>query len=163
MPLPIAHGLVGASLVALIHPNADLKNWKPLILGFILANCPDLDFGFSFLFGWHGFHRGISHSIFLAFLVGSAIFILLRRENWQIPLAYFLAFLSHTILDFLAAKSGGVGLLLPFDDNVYRLGLISFSELSRGFLIRDILYLSLIEILIFVPIFFLLLFVVRRI
>lgn len=162
MPLPIAHGLVGASIVALVHPNANLKNWKPLLLGFILANCPDLDFGFSFLFGWRGFHRGFTHSLLVAFLVAVLIFILLRNRNWQIPLAYSAAFLSHTILDYLSAKSGAVRLFIPFDNSPHGLGLISFSELSRGFVITDMLYFSLIETLIFAPLFLLAVFIIRK-
>lgn len=163
MPLPIAHGLLGASIVALIHPNADLKNWKPLLAGFILGNCPDLDFGFLFLLGWRGFHRGFTHSLLFAFLVAGVIFILLRHRNWKIPLAYSAAFLSHTILDYLTSTSGGVRLFLPFDYSQYRLGLISFSELSRGLVIREMLYFSLIEALVFVPLFLSAIFIKRKI
>lgn len=154
MPLPIAHGLIGASLVALIHPKADIKNSKPLLWGFLLANSPDLDFAFAFLFGWKDFHRGISHSLFFALLIGALIFVFLRRENWRIPLAYALAFLSHTLLDFVAANSGAVRLLTPFGSGRYALGWFGFSELTRGFLISDILRFSIIEALIFVPLFF---------
>jgi membrane-bound metal-dependent hydrolase YbcI (DUF457 family) len=153
MPLPIAHGLVGASVISLFHPNAGLKKWQPLLFGFILANIPDLDFVFTFLFGWQGFHRGFTHSFTFAAIIAVAFFALLHKRNWQIPLTYSLAFLAHTILDFISAKSGGVRLLIPFDYNAYRLGLISFSELTRGFLISDMLYFSLIETLIFVPLF----------
>ena len=163
MPLPIAHGLVGASIVSLVHPNANLKNWKPLLLGFILANCPDLDFGFSFLFGWRGFHRGFTHSLLFAFIVAVVIFILLRHRTWQIPLAYSAAFLSHTILDYLSAKSGAVRLLTPFDNRPLALGLISFSELSRGFVVTDMLYFSLIETLVFAPLLLLAIFITRKI
>ncbi len=92
MPLPIAHGLVGASLVTLIHPNADLRNWKPLLIGFFLANSPDLDFAGSLLLGWHDFHRGFTHSLLFAALVSGLIFILLRQKNLLIPLAYSAAF-----------------------------------------------------------------------
>jgi len=154
MPLPIAHGLVGASLVALIHPSAKITNWKPLLWGFLLANSPDLDFAFAFLFGWKNFHRGISHSLVFALLVGALIFIFLRRKNWRIPLAYALAFLSHTLLDFVAASEGAVRLLTPFDNGKYALGWFGFSELSRGLIISDILRFSIIEALIFVPVFF---------
>ena len=157
MPLPIAHGLVGASLVALIHPTAEIKNWKPLLWGFLLANSPDLDFAFSFLFGWENFHRGISHSLFFAFLVSALIFVFLRRENRRIPLAYSLAFLSHTLLDFVASSTGAVRLLLPFDDGRYALGWFGFSELTRGLIISDMLRFTIIEVLIFVPVFFIVL------
>ena len=154
MPLPIAHGLVGASLIALIHPSANIKNWKPLLWGFLLANSPDLDFAFAFLFGWKDFHRGISHSLVFALFVGALIFVFLRGENWRIPLAYWLAFLSHTLLDFAASREGAVRLLTPFDNGKYALGWFGFSELSRGLIISDILRFSIIEALIFVPVFF---------
>jgi len=157
MPLPIAHGLVGASLVALTHPSAKIKNWKPLLWGFLLANSPDLDFAFTFLFGWKNFHRGISHSLFFALLVGALIFVFGRRENWRASLAYALAFLSHTLLDFVAAGSGAVRLLTPFDDGKYGLGWFGFSELTRGLLISDMLRFSMIEALILVPVFFIVL------
>lgn len=153
MPLPIAHGLVGASIVALVHPNANLKNWKPLLIAFILANCADLDFGFSIMFGWQGFHRGLTHSFLFAFIVACVIFIFLRRLNWKIPLAYSVAFLSHTILDYLSSKRGGVRLLTPFDNTSYGFGQISFSELSRGIILQDIIYFSIIEMAVFTPIF----------
>lgn len=161
MPLPIAHGLIGASLVRLIHPNADLKNWKPLLLGFILANSPDLDFGFSLLFGRRDFHRGLTHSLMFGFLVAAVIFILFRKQKWRVPLAYSAAFFSHTILDYLCGETGGVRLFIPFENSAYRLGLVSFSELSRGFLVTDMLYFSLIELTIFVPLFLLTNFISR--
>jgi membrane-bound metal-dependent hydrolase YbcI (DUF457 family) len=157
MPLPIAHGLVGASLVALLHPSADLKNWKLTLWGFLLANSPDLDFAFALLFGWKNFHRGISHSLFFAFFIGVLIFVFLRRQNWRIPLTYALAFLSHTLLDFVAASDGAVRLLTPLDDGKYALGWFGFSELTRGLIISDMLRFSIIEALIFVPVFFIVL------
>lgn len=162
MPLPIAHGLVGASIVSLVHPNSGLKKWQPLLFGFALANFPDLDFVFTFLFGWHGFHRGFTHSFVFAVLIAAVFFALLHKRNWQIPLAYSAALLSHTILDFLSAKSGGVRILIPFDYNSYKLGWISFSELTRGFLISDMLYFSLIETLIFVPLFVFAVFITKK-
>ena len=162
MPLPIAHGLLGAVIARIIHPNADSRNPKPLIFGFVLANCPDLDFGFSFLFGWHDFHRGLTHSLMFAILITAVIFIWRRKGNWQISLAYSAAFLSHTILDYLCAKFGGVRLFIPFSNDAYGLGIIGFSELTNGFNAVDIIFFSLIETLIFVPFFLLIIFFIRR-
>lgn len=162
MPLPIAHGLFGASLVTLIHPKANLKNWKPLLIGFFLANSPDLDFAGSLFFGRHDFHRGFTHSLFFTALVSGLIFILLRKNNLLIPLAYSAAFFSHTILDYITAKSGGVRLFSPFDYTAYKPGLISFSELTRGIIFSDIIYFSLIEILVFVPLFLAAIFIVKK-
>jgi membrane-bound metal-dependent hydrolase YbcI (DUF457 family) len=157
MPLPIAHGMVGASLVALIHPSAGIKNWKPMFWGFLLANSPDLDFAFAFLFGWKNFHRGISHSLVFALAVAALIFVFLRRKHWRIPFSCALAFLSHTLLDFISASDGAVRLLTPFDNDKYALGWFGFSELTRGLIISDMLRFSVIEALIFVPVFFIML------
>lgn len=162
MPLPIAHGLVGASLVRLIHPSADFKNWKPLMIGFVLANSPDLDFFGSYLFGWQNFHRGVSHSLFFACLVSTVFFLLFRNQDWRVPTAFSAAFLSHTILDFVFAESGAVRLFIPFDYNAYKLGLISFSEIRRGFNLEDLLKFSIIEILVFAPLFLLINFIKSR-
>jgi membrane-bound metal-dependent hydrolase YbcI (DUF457 family) len=162
MPLPIAHGLIGASIVGLIHPKAGLKNWLPLAVGFVLGNAPDFDFAFEWFLGWRGFHRGFFHSLFFAFLVAGMIFFLLRRQHWRIPLAYSLAFLSHTILDYSCSSRGAVRILIPFDNEVYGLGLISFSELKRGLIWSDMLHFTQIEIIIFVPLFALLLFIKHK-
>jgi inner membrane protein len=162
MPLPIAHGLVGASIVALVHSRADSRNWKPLLLGFVLANSPDFDFAFSFFLGAHDFHRGFTHSLLFALIVASIIFTILKRNNRQNALAYSIAFLSHTILDYVCAKDGGVRLLMPFDYTAYKLGQISFSELSRGFVLQEMLYFSLLEILVFVPLFCAAIFLSRK-
>lgn len=162
MPLPIAHGLVGAALVRLIYPKADFENWKPIVIGFVLANCPDLDFIGSFLFGLKGFHRGFSHSLFFACIVSAILFLSLKNQNWRAPCAFSAAFLSHTLLDFLFAESGGVRLLIPFDYNAYKLGAISFSELSGGFNAKDIVTFSIIETLIFAPVFLTTHFLVKR-
>lgn len=162
MPLPIAHGLIGASLVGLIHPKADFKNWRPILIAFVLANSPDLDFFGSFFFGLKDFHRGITHSIFFALVISAFLFLLMRNQNRRVPLAYSTAFLSHTILDFLFAESGAVRLFIPFDYNAYRFGLISFSKLQNGFNKSDLIKFSIIETLVFTPIFLLITFYKSR-
>lgn len=160
MPLPIAHGLLGASIVALVHPKQEFKNWKLLLSGFALAILPDFDFAFVFLLGWQDFHRGITHSLFFALAVGAVIFALLKNQNRRVPLAYSMAFLSHTLLDYATSRqSDGVRLLAPLDDGFYKLGLIGFSELTRGLVISDMLRFMAIEALVFAPFFLLVLFV----
>lgn len=159
MPLPIAHGIVGASIVALVHPKADFKNWKPLLYGFLLANAPDLDFAFVFLFGWTHFHRSLTHSLFFAALVGAAFFVALRRRNWRVPLAFSLAYLSHTILD-LTFTSAGVLLLAPFDNTVFSFKLIPFPQIA-GFAAARMLFVSLVETVVFVPVLLAILLVKR--
>jgi Predicted membrane-bound metal-dependent hydrolase (DUF457). len=160
MPLPIAHGLLGASIVALVKPRDENRNWKPFAWGFALANLPDFDFAFVFLFGWHGFHRGFMHSLFFAFLLGAVIFALLKNETRRLPLALSLALFSHTLLDFATScQSKGVRLFSPFDEDFYKLGWFGFSELTRGLVISDMLHFAAVEALVFVPFFLLVLFV----
>ena len=49
MPLPFAHGLVGAGIVAALHPEPARRRFAPLIVGALLANCADVDFALVFL------------------------------------------------------------------------------------------------------------------
>src|SRR5256885_2289028 len=113
MPLPLAHGLVGATIVAAVHPEG--RQWKPLLLGAAIAISPDLDFGLLWGFGLRGVHRTFTHSLFTALAVTAVIWLIAGRRRWRAALAYGLALASHGVLDFLAAKgASGVMLLWPF-------------------------------------------------
>lgn len=134
MPLPVAHGLVGASVVAAVHPTDNpRKSWKPLLIGALLAISPDFDFILTWGFGLEEVHRTFTHSIAFAALVGWGI-LQLKSVNMREAVAYGLAFLSHTLLDFSATQMGkGVALLWPITDQKYKLGILSFSEFRDGF------------------------------
>lgn len=161
MPLPLAHGLLGASVVAAVHPRA--CNWKPLLFGAILANCPDLDLLLVWGLDMRGLHRGFSHSPIFALLVTIVIWLIVGRKEWRTAMAYGLALLSHTVLDFAAAKAGGgVMLLWPFSTERFKFGVWGFAELSAGLPTAELVHWSSLESMIFLPVLLVILFIRGR-
>ncbi len=154
MPLPFAHGLLGASIVAAIHPKPFAKYYFPLLLGGFLANSADFDFALVFLFGSKELHRGFTHSIFIAILFCAICLIYFGWRKYRQALAYGLAFSSHFILDFLTTKIGG-GLELYFPFSSERLGLRMFgiSEVPSKLTILEIFQAIGLELLIFTSLF----------
>ena len=120
MPLPIAHGLFGASVIAWLHPqSAPNRKYRPLLIGALLANAADLDFLLVFVLQSEAWHRGFSHSIAFALLVYAVFAVALGKSRLQVAIAYGLAFASHGFLDFVTTKEGGgVELLWPFSGEV---------------------------------------------
>jgi membrane-bound metal-dependent hydrolase YbcI (DUF457 family) len=160
MPLPLAHGLVGATIVAAAHPEG--SRWKPLLTGAAIAIAPDLDF--ALIWGLHlrGVHRAFTHS--LAFALVAALLIT-AAVGWRrrAALAYGLALASHGLLDFAAAKNAsGVMLLWPFSTGRFKLGVFGFAEMSPGMPFAELVYWTAWEAAIFLPIFVVVLLLRRR-
>ncbi|MDT4954432.1 MAG: inner membrane protein [Acidobacteriota bacterium] len=155
MPLPIAHSLIGASVVTLCRPRSPLKDdWRLFLFGAFLAVIPDFDF--FLIWGLHlsrEWHRGVSHSIFFALMLTGATLLVAGLSRTGIVLACGAAFLSHGILDFLSTRQGmGVELLWPFSDDRLKLGVVGISEFSHGINLIELVKASLIELIIFAPI-----------
>lgn len=127
MASTFTHALVGYSLTRLCFKNT--VTTRLLLLGMFAANAPDLD-----VVGYHlGYddlhylgHRGISHSILVAVLVGpllSYIWYWKRAVSaifaWQAASLASAALLSHTLLDMLTDGNVGVAALAPFDTGRY--------------------------------------------
>lgn len=102
---------------------------KLILVGAICAAIPDLDaIGFYYGIPYDSFlgHRGITHSILfsllLAFLV---VFVFYKREKpfskkyTALVLYFFLATLSHPLLDMLTNGGLGVALFAPFTNERY--------------------------------------------
>jgi len=154
MPLPIAHALVGASLVAAIHtrPDPPLRYRVALIAGAILANAPDLDFFLVFTLHSRAWHRGFTHSLIFASFVCLLIILASRKRHMRDALAFGLAFASHGILDFLTTKAGGgVELFWPFSAERLMLGRMGLSEVPSRLPPLAILKWLVIEFVIFAP------------
>jgi len=157
--LPIAHGLVGASLVELLRPSSQPRSAKLLLLGALLAIAPDFDYALNWLrISWGGWHHGFTHSIPFALVVGLVLIVIFRDWSVRSYLAFTLAYMSHALLDFLFTESRGVALWWPFTNYRYKLRLPTLIEYawSRASLfdtVIDILKLCLTELLIFGPIF----------
>jgi membrane-bound metal-dependent hydrolase YbcI (DUF457 family) len=125
MPLPIAHALMGASVVAAFHPLGSFKQTgKFLLLGAALGALPDFDYALTLArVGGKGWHHQFAHSILFAFLVGLVAAAIINHFSPRTVTVFFLATLSHSVLDFLFTESRGVELFWPVSDKFFRLGL----------------------------------------
>lgn len=159
MPLPLAHALVGASAAAALYPASRSSQWKPLLVGAFLGITPDFDYALNVLrISGGGWHHGFTHSIAFACVLGLITVAILREWRLRSFVAFFGAAVSHTLLDYLITESYGVALWWPFTDHRYKLRLpnpidytwsnASFWEASWG-----VLRITLVELMIFAPIF----------
>lgn len=154
MPLPIAHACVGAGVVAAVRQRDESARdlLLPMLLGAVLANCPDLDFAVARVTHDHSWHRGPTHSLLFAAVAGLVILASMGASRLRQAVGYGLALMSHGLLDFATTKvGGGVELLWPFTDERFRLGIVGVSEIVNGFRLAEMLKDGLIEALIFVP------------
>ena len=152
MPLPFAHGLVGAGVVAALHPQPARRHFAPLVVGAFLANCADLDFALVALTHDRSYHRGFTHS--LAFSLALCVVSLagFGRARAREAFAYGLAYASHALLDYSTTKfGGGVQLLWPFSAERFGLGVVGLSELPSRLPPAAVLKYLLLELLIFAP------------
>lgn len=153
MPLPIAHGLFGASVIAWLHPqSAPNRKYRPLLIGALLANAADLDFLLVFVLQSKAWHRGFSHSIAFALLACAFFAVALGKSRFQVAIAYGLAFASHWFLDYLTTKEGGgVELLWPFSGERLRLGWWGLSEVPSKLTGVERLEALAVEFALFTP------------
>ena len=151
MPLPIAHGLFGASVVAAVLPApVSARYVKPMLFGAFLANTPDFDFALVFLLNSDKWHRGFTHSIMFALLIALMFIAYRGRRNFREALAYGLAFASHFVLDFVTTKEGGgLELFFPFSDGRFGLRWFGLSEMPSKVTVFEILQNLTIEFAIF--------------
>jgi membrane-bound metal-dependent hydrolase YbcI (DUF457 family) len=153
MPLPIAHSLLGASIVALIYPKTEKQIWLPLTTGAIWANAADFDFGLVFLLGSKDWHRSFTHSVLFAIVVSLLISLVYRFKRIKESSAFGLAFASHFLLDFVTTKIGdGVQLFWFFNPERFGLRWLGLSEYPSKMSAIDLLITIIVEILIFMPI-----------
>lgn len=153
MPLPVAHALVGASVVAATYTRPDSSRYPlALIVGALLANAPDLDFLLVFTFHSRIWHRGFTHSFVFACFVGLLLIFSLGLRRARDGAAYGLAFASHCLLDFLTTKEGGgVELLWPFSADRLALRWTGLSELPSRLPATSILKWLAVEFALFAP------------
>jgi inner membrane protein len=132
-----------------------------LLFGGILAICPDLDYViFEGALHLHGWHRGLTHSIGFALIVGVLASLAFSSQRIRSALILSLAIASHAFLDLL---TGGerVEILWPWSTRRYTLGNLQYYDLSViaaepfGRAVTDIVGLCLFEFLIFAPVLFL--------
>ena len=159
MPLPVAHGVLGATVVAALQPSHALnRHWKALLLGAFLAACPDFDYFLNLIPGLGGgWHHGFTHSLVFAFLLGFSTSLCLGELRFKEVMMYSLATVSHPLLDFFITESRGIELFWPFSNLRFKLRIpnpidYSWGSTSLWETLLDLLRISLIELMIFAPI-----------
>ena len=156
MPLPLSHGLLGAGVAAVVLPRELLSEprrlFAALVAGALAANAADLDFVLVFALRSRAWHRGFTHSLPFALVVGALLVLWLGRDRIREALAYGLAFASHALLDLLTTKQGGgVELLWPFTARRFGAGWWGLSELPSRLPPADILRALAFELALFAP------------
>ena len=150
--MPIAHGLLGGSIVAAVHPEPTRYYGAPILAGMILANLPDLDLITVLIIHSRGWHRTLTHSLVTAAVVLLIFSFAFGRAHLREAVAYGLAFASHGILDFATTTmGGGVALFSPFSWHRFRLDLFSLSENPAKYPPGVILKMIGWELLLFLP------------
>ncbi len=159
MPKLIAHALTGATIIVALNPKISVNNVFPIFIGVFLALSPDLDLLVEWLFGIPHFHRGLTHSFMFSLVVMFAISLLMNPLQERALVTYFLAYLSHPLLDLITSTTGGVKILYPFSNKFYHLGLTSIFELPTGTNLSQVFAWIKVELLVFLPIFLLIVFI----
>jgi inner membrane protein len=153
MPTPVAHSLVGASLVAAVLPRAGRRRfWVPLVVGALLANAADLDFFLVVIFRSRAWHRGFTHSLTFALIVFLCFLLALGRARAREVVAFGLAYASHVLLDFATTKAGGgLELFWPFSPDRFGLRWWGLSEIPSRLPPAEILKSLSLEFVLFAP------------
>jgi inner membrane protein len=128
VPSIFAHAIAGAALGTVFStPNASRRFW---IAGAVCAALPDIDalgrpFGNLAYESVFAGHRGLTHSLLFAAVVGGVVsWALFRGPSWdgvrgRMWAYLFLATASHGFLDALSTIGDGVAFFAPFSFTHY--------------------------------------------
>jgi membrane-bound metal-dependent hydrolase YbcI (DUF457 family) len=134
VPSPVGHALGGIACGWAAAPRA---GWRAAVVLAAVAVAPDLDL-------LAGDHRGISHSVGAAVIVGIVAATLwsafapaaLRRDTLRVALCATLAWASHVALDWLSNDTRapiGVMAFWPFTQEYYKAPFEVFPPISRRY------------------------------
>ena len=140
MPSLFSHAAVAIAIGSLAAPRPLLRPF--LVAGAVCAVMPDLDIVGPSGVGFLGGHRGFTHSLTFAGLVGlTSAYIVRKRPEWRGARLRLLLFIAaatatHGCLDSLTSVSQGAQLLSPFSLQQFRVPLLrrGVEELVRLFL-----------------------------
>ena len=121
MPLPLGHIAVGLAAHELSTTRSAFSRWKIFAAIVVLANLPDIDVIFGLLLQLNGsaFHRGPTHSLLFALVVGFLASKAAQSWNRLPRLGFwscFLLILSHVAADALLSTSA-VSFFWPLETN----------------------------------------------
>ena len=120
MPTIVSHAFFGVAVGSALLPERSRA--KFLILTALCTILPDFDvIGFVFRINYGSVlgHRGITHSILFAIVMGwmaAFCFRDLEISRWKLALYFALVTASHPILDMFTDGGLGVALLAPFSN-----------------------------------------------
>jgi inner membrane protein len=145
MPLPVAHSAAGLASYLFFRDEsvADIAPKKQLCLAMLavfVANLPDLDFLPGLIIDQPArFHHGPSHSLFVAVVAGTLVFVIAKPffqeiSRTRLLLLFLIASTSHALLDFLTADTSfpyGVPLFWPFSQTYQISAVPVFLDVTR--------------------------------
>ena len=120
MPLPIGHAAIGFATHSLIsNGKVKFNKWLMAVFIIILSNLPDIDVILGLILQGNGsaFHRGPTHSILFALIMGyvasksSKIWPYISTVRFK---TCFMLILSHVVADYFLTSSP-VSLFWPFE------------------------------------------------
>lgn len=119
MPTIFAHAALAGAMGTAVRPS-----WRVAALGVCCAMLPDADvlaFSLGIPYEHPLGHRGFTHSVLFAVLVGAVVFAVARnaRQRGALGLYAGAATLSHGVFDALTTGGEGVGFLIPFSPERY--------------------------------------------
>ena len=97
-------------------------NNKVLFLATALAFFPDADIilhnmGVSYDSAWG--HRGFSHSLTFALVIGILFSLPFKNHRWQVALIFTLSIASHGLLDAMTTGGRGIAFFWPWENGRY--------------------------------------------
>src|SRR3982751_2616150 len=98
--LPVAHGLVGATMVASLASDPRSRNSRHLLLGAVLGIAPDFDYAIHYVPGLGGgWHHGFTHSLIFGCLVGLLMSLCFGKGRMKSTIVYSVAiiFIRYSI------------------------------------------------------------------
>lgn len=127
MPSAFGHALFAVSLTPFRPYKGNLLS--TLLLSMACATIPDLDvLGFNFGIRYADMlgHRGFSHSILFAILMGVFVYFFFYKEEHSkmedlisISWYFFICTVSHGLFDAMTTGGLGVGFYIPFSGERY--------------------------------------------
>jgi inner membrane protein len=127
MPTAFTHGFVAIALgKTAATGKMSLRFWALSVLCAVLPDADVIGFRYGIRYGDMLGHRGFSHSLLFALLLGMlAVFFAFRdvpkfsKRWWAFAAYFFVVTTSHGLLDAMTTGGLGIGFFIPFDDTRY--------------------------------------------
>jgi inner membrane protein len=159
----IGHLAVGVSAARLYREDVpdQRASLASMLFWSALSFLPDADvigFSLGIRYADEWGHRGASHSLMFAVVVGAAVGAVapvFKRPAWRTAITAILVITSHPLLDTLTNGGLGIALYWPFDHTRYFAPWrpIPVSPIGLGFFSPYGMFVALVEIVVFSPLF----------